>query len=231
MIAIIPARGGSKGVPNKNIKLFCGVPLIVYTIRAAKLAESVSRIIVSTDSDQIAEIVRREGAEIPFMRPNHLASDTALALDTYIYTCERLMETEGIEIESFMVLQPTSPLRTQEDIDEAYKIFKQNDADSIISVSEALHPPAWFRYIDESGRLRAYDNLIKGDVKNRQDYLQAFIPNGAIFIFKYLFLKNTRSYYSNKTYPYIMPPERSIDIDNPIDFSFGEFLYKNNQQN
>lgn len=226
MIAIIPARGGSKGLPNKNIKRFCGIPLISHTIRTAKKSGSVTRLIVSTDSEEIADIARQEGAEVPFMRPDYLATDDALALDTYIYTSDRLMQSEGLEIDSFMVLQPTSPLRTKDDIDAAVAIYTQSNADSLISVCEAPYPMEWLRYIDNLGVLREYNTNSIQYIKNRQDYKKSYVPNGAIFIFKYQFLKVTRNYYSNNTYPYVMAREKSIDIDNPIDFLFAEFLYQ-----
>lgn len=125
MIAIIPARGGSKGLPGKNIKFLNGKPLIAYTIEAALKAKHVHRVIISTDDLEIADTAKKYGAEVPFMRPEYLATDDALAIDVYKYTLSRLSETEGTIITDFMVLQPTSPLRTATDIDKAITIFKE----------------------------------------------------------------------------------------------------------
>ena len=230
VITIIPARGGSKGLPGKNIKEMNGKPLIWYTINAAKKSKHISKIILSTDDVRIAKIASNCGAEIPFMRPKKLATDNALAEDNYIYTIDRLNKEFSYSISEFIVLQPTSPFRTSLDIDNAIKIFKEKKADSVISVSETIHPPIWAKRIDENGILRNYFNIEIGN-KNRQEIEKAYMPNGAIFILKYSLLKEKYSYYSDKTYPYIMPLERSIDIDSKLDFEFAEYLMKKNAKN
>lgn len=230
VIAIIPARGGSKGLPGKNIKKMNDKPLIWYTINVAKKSKFVDKIIVSTDADGIANISKSFGAEIPFMRPKELARDNSLGIDNYIYTIDRLNKELNYSISEFIILQPTSPLRTSLDIDNAIKIFKEKKADSVISVSEAIHPPIWSKRIDEKGILRNYFD-IKISNKNRQEIEKAYMPNGAIFVFKFSLLKEKYSYYSDKTYPYIMPLERSIDIDSKLDFEFAEYLMKKNARN
>lgn len=230
MIAIIPARGGSKGLPGKNIKKMNDKPLIWYTINSANKSKFVNKIIVSTDDDGIANISKSFGAEIPFMRPKELARDDSLAIDNYIYTIDRLNKEFKYNIGEFIVLQPTSPLRTSLDIDNAIQIFKEKKADSVISVSEVIHPPIWSKRINEKGILRnCFD--IRIDNKNRQEIEKAYMPNGAIFVFKFSLLKEKYSYYSDKTYPYIMPLERSIDIDSKLDFEFAEYLVKKNARN
>jgi CMP-N,N'-diacetyllegionaminic acid synthase len=223
MLAIIPARGGSKGLPGKNIKMLCGKPLIVYTIEEAIKSKEISRVIVSTDCPEIADISKQAGAEVPFLRPTHLASDTALAIDTYIYTCDKLKSEFGNSINEFTVLQPTSPLRDHHAIDEAIELFYQNKADSVISVVEADHPVQWYKRIDAAGVLREYLQDTSS-LNNRQALAKAYLPNGAIFIFKYDLLHDKRQYYSEKTYPYIMTRESSIDIDNIFDFQLAEYL-------
>jgi len=230
VIAVIPARGGSKGLPGKNIKVINGKPLIWYTINAAKNSRYIKNIIVSTNDNEIAEIAKKYDAEIPFMRPKELARDDSLAIDNYIYTIDRLNKEFNYGIVEFVVLQPTSPLRTSLDIDNATKIFIEKKADSVISVSEAIHPPVWSKTIDEKGILRDYFDIKIGN-KNRQDIEKAYMPNGAIFVFKFSLLKEKYSYYLDKTYPYIMPLERSIDIDSKLDFEFAEYLMKKNEKN
>lgn len=226
MLAIIPARSGSKGVPKKNIKELAGAPLISYTIKAAKKSEFITRIIVSTDSEEIADVATKYGAEVPFLRPAELATDDAKAIDVYLYTIERLNLENDEQINEFLVLLPTSPLRNYMDIDQAIKIFKKKNADSVISVTETEYPPQWIKRISEKGILEDYfqgmNNL------NRQEYEKTYIPNGAIYIFKYNVLKKEYNYYTDKTYPYIMPNIRSIDIDTPLDFMIAEYLIKNN---
>ena len=125
MLCLIPARGGSKELPGKNCKILRGKPLIAYTIEAAKRAKSLSRVIVTTDSREIAEIAREYGAETPFLRPAHLAKDNSMAMDAYIHAIEFLEKEEGIQTEKFVVLLPTAPLRDEKDIDEAVEIFKK----------------------------------------------------------------------------------------------------------
>ena len=230
MIAIIPARGGSIGVPGKNIKEMNGKPLIWYTINVAKKSKFIDKIIVSTDDNEIAKIAKSYEVEVPFMRPKELARDDSIAIDNYIYTIDRLNKEFNYSIGEFIILQPTSPLRTSLDINNAIQIFIEKKADSVISVSEAIHPPIWSKTIDEKGILRDYFDIKIGN-KNRQDIEKAYMPNGAIFIFKYLLIKEKYSYYSDKTYPYIMPLERSIDIDSKLDFKFAEYLMKKNARN
>lgn len=227
MISLIMARGGSKSIPNKNIKKLLDRPLIVYTIEAAKKAKSVEKIILSTDDEKIAEIARNLEVKIPFMRPGELATDNALAIDNYIYTIQRLNTEYGENCKEFVSLPPTSPLRTAEDIDNAIDIFYEKKADSVISVCEAFHPPLWAKEIDDQGILRSYFPFDVGN-KNRQELKKAYVPNGAVFVFKFSLLKEKYTFYSEKTYPYVMPKERSIDIDSEFDFDFAEYLIKKN---
>lgn len=225
MIAIIPARSGSKGLPGKNIKLLNGLPMIGYTIREAMKSEMISDIIVSTDNREIADTSEKLGAKVPFLRPEELAGDLSKAIDVYIYTIDRLNNEMGYQIENFTVLQPTSPLRKTKDIDSALKKFHELEADSIISVTEATHPPVWAKKITPDGILTDYFPEYASN-KNRQEIDTAYMPNGAIFIFDFEKLKLGYKYYFDKTYPYIMPAERSVDIDTQLDFDFAEFLIK-----
>ena len=225
MLSLIPARGGSKGLPGKNIKELNGKPLIWYTINAAQQSKQVDRIILSTDDKKIAKISKGYDVEIPFMLPKKLATDSALAIDNYIYTIERLNHEFDCNYQEFVVLQPTSPFRSSTDIDNAIQILLEKDADSVISVSEIPHPLLWTKRIDEKGILRNYFN-VEIENKNRQDFEKAYMPNGALFVFKLSLIKGKYSYYSDKTYPYIMPKERSIDIDDYLDFEFAEFLMR-----
>jgi len=224
MIAIIPARGGSKGLKGKNIKLLDGKPMIAYTIEAAKKSNKIDRIIVSTDSKEIAEVAIKFGAEVPFIRPVHLASDNALAVDNYIYTIDRLNNENDIQIEQFIVLQPTSPLRSSVNIDEAIEVFETKDADSVISFCKESHPIKWHKNIDNEGLIVS---IFEDRTGNRQEESPSYYPNGAIFIFKYSLLKS-RKYYSKKSYAYVMNRLNSVDVDVIEDFEYAEFLLNKN---
>lgn len=221
MIAIIPARGGSKGLPGKNIKLLNGKPLIAYTIEAALNTKKISRVIVSTDDTEIAEIAKKYGAEIPFMRPDFLADDQAKSIDVYNYTVERLEREEHIEIDGIIVLQPTSPLRTSQHIDEAIELFYIKNADSVISYCQEEHPIFWHKYINEDGK---FEEIFSGDFqKNRQEMRPTYYPNGAIYILSKNIL-GTGNYYNDASYAFMMDKKFSIDIDTLEDFRFCEFL-------
>ncbi len=223
MIAIIPARGGSKGLPGKNIRNLAGKPLICHTIKAALDASSISRVIVSTDDDLIATAALECGAEVPFKRPKELADDESMVMDAYLYTVDRISDNSGIIIDSFVALLPTAPLRLAKDIDNAIEIFSEKDADSVISITEAEVPIEWYRKIDHKGVLMDYFSDASA-IKNRQDFNLLYIPNGSIYVFNTEKLRQTRKYYMERTYPYIMPKNRSADIDELLDFEWVEFL-------
>ncbi len=224
MIAIIPARGGSKGLPGKNVKELNGKPLIAYTIEAALRANGIDKVIVSTDDKEIADVAVRYGAEVPFMRPDYLASDTSSAVDVYVHAVETLNDMYGINIEKFMVLLPTAPLRQYTHIEEALDLFEKEKPDTLISMKDAPVPVSWYFRADSYLRLK---NLGEGNgspIVNRQKNEQYYIPNGAIYILDYNLLKEKRTYYSNNTIMYHMKDEDSVDIDTLQDFKYAEFL-------
>lgn len=221
MIAIVPARSGSKGLPGKNIKLFGEKPLIAYTIEAALKSKYIDDVIISTDDQEIYDLAISFGAKASFLRPKHLAGDDSLAIDNYIYTIDRLEKEFNYQINDFVVLQPTSPLRECSDIDGAISLFIDKKADSVISYCEEHHPITWHKYVNENGKLDdIFDNNI---LKNRQDVRPSYYPNGAVYVFNSELIRSRR-YYSENTYPYIMPRNRSVDIDTKEDFEYALFL-------
>lgn len=223
MLAIIPARGGSKGLPGKNIKKLEGKPLIAYTIEAARSSECIDRIIVSTDDEKIAEISREYGAEVPFLREEKLASDSASAIDVYLDAVERL--GAPYQKRPFMVLLPTVPLRTSRHIEEAYALFDREKAKTLISVVRADVPASWYLSVNREGFLYSEGyGLENGNVHNRQDNKTSYIPNGAIYILDYNLLKEKRTYYCERTVPYIMNRTESVDIDTWEDFEYAEYI-------
>lgn len=186
MIAIIPARCGSKGLPGKNIKKLLGKPMIAYTVEEALKSKYITDVIISTDCKEIEEIAINYGAKSYFLRPEFLASDSANAIDNYIYTVDRLNNEFNYNIKDFIVLQPTSPLRIVDDIDGAIKLFQNKNADSVISYTEEHHPIEWHKYISDEGR---FENIFEEKLLNRQDMRPSYFPNGAVFIFDYELIK------------------------------------------
>lgn len=226
MIAIIPARGGSKGLPGKNIKPLLGKPLIGYTIEAALKSEFISDVIVSTDSEEIAAAARSFGATTPFLRPDELSIDTANAVDVYLHTMDYMRKNYDYQQDKFLVLLPTAPLRTVAHINQAVRQFFDCKADTLISVKKAENPPGWYFVKNQAGMINNAGFTANTSMQNRQENNEYYIPNGAIYILDYELLKKKRTYYSDKTIPYIMDKKESVDIDTTDDFEYAEFLLK-----
>lgn len=220
-IAIIPARGGSKGIPRKNIKLLGGKPLIAYSIEAA-LKSKIDKVIVSTEDEEIAEISRRYGAEV-INRPKELARDDSTRMDVVFHALDDL-KPKNYNPDIVVLLQPTSPLRRAEDVDNAIKLFLNSNCGSVVSVCEMEPPPYWSFVIEEGYLKSLFDERYLR--MRRQDLARAYIPNGAIFISRVQTLYKYREFYCNYNIPYFMPIERSVDIDNEIDFMLAELLMK-----
>jgi len=227
VLAIIPARGGSKGLPRKNIKPLLGKPLIVYTIEAAKASKYINRIIVSTEDTKIAEISEKYGIEVIF-RPEELAKDDTPLVDVVIHVLEVLKKKEKYEPDIVILLQPTSPLRSSSDIDHALEIFLENKKSrnclSLVSVTEVKPSVFWALKI-EKGYLRPVFNL-KYLNMIRQVFPKIYKPNGALYITTPEVIYKYKTFYTEKTIAYIMPPEKSIDIDTELDFLLAELLMK-----
>lgn len=220
MLAIIPARSGSKGLPGKNIKSLLGKPMIAYTIEAALNSDYISKVIVSTDSEEIYNLSIQFGADKSFIRPDILATDQSLAVDTYIYTIDRIEELLNETFNDVVILQPTSPLRLTSDIDSAIELYITKKADSVIGFCMEDHPISWNRELNSNGSVLEFESKLP--LKNRQDEKTTYYPNGAIYVLKKELLFK-KSYYTDKTYAYIMPRKRSVDIDTLDDFELAEF--------
>ncbi|MCI8798379.1 MAG: acylneuraminate cytidylyltransferase family protein [Lachnospiraceae bacterium] len=220
-IAIIPARSGSKGLKDKNIRDLCGMPLMAYTIRAAIKSECFDEIMVSTDSEKYAEIAREYGAKVPFLRSEATATDTASSGDMIEEVLEGY-KNRGQEFDTFCLLQPTSPLRSSEDIWAAYETYRTRASFAVISVCEAEHSPLWCGHLPETNE---FTNFINPDsMKRRQDGGKFYRLNGAIYIVNVNKFKRDRFYYQAGSYAYIMPQEKSVDIDTEMDFRLAELL-------
>ncbi len=228
ILGIIPARGGSKGVPDKNIRILAGKPLICWTIEYALASRFITRLIVTTDSKKILEESRVCGAETPFLRPDYLARDETPSNDALIHALEFLKEKESYIPDFFVELQPTSPLRKTEHIDGALEILVSNNYDSVVSVVKTEEHPAWMKTIDTEGRLKPY---ISGpdNYHRRQDLPEVFSLNGAIYAANTGIFLREKDYYTNNTVPYVMDRISSIDIDSVFDFRIAEMLMEENE--
>jgi len=218
ILAIIPARGGSKGIPRKNIKPLASKPLIGWTIEAAKQSSCLDRIIVSTEDEEIASVARNLGADVPFMRPTELAADDTPAIDPVLHAISHLPDCDWV-----LLLQPTSPLRSAEDIDGIWQFCQERGALSAVSVCEVEKHPYWMYQFNAAQRLEPF---IKGrpDVTRRQDLLSAYELNGALYLAKTDWLLQRQDFIGPETLGYVMPPERSVDLDTPQDWRWVEFL-------
>ena len=227
IIAIIPARGGSKGIPRKNIKKLGSKPLIAYTIEEALKSKCLDHVFVSTEDPEIANISKEYGAQV-IDRPPSLAKDTSKTVDAVLHAIEYL-ERDGIHPHTVVLLQPTSPLRDVEDIDAAVNLFLDNECDSVISVCEPDHSPFWCFTISGKYLKPILDK--KFDDTRRQDLPRVVTPNGAIYISSPETIRRYKGFYGDRIIPYCMPPERSIDIDKPLDFTIAEVLINRESDN
>jgi CMP-N-acetylneuraminic acid synthetase len=224
ILGTICARGGSKGVKNKNIRDLLGKPLIAYTVEYLKKWGKAERIVCSTDSEKIADIAKKYGAEIPILRPPELATDTASKIDALKHIVEFCEKQDDIKYDIIVDLDPTAPLRKKIFLDEAFNRFLKSNANNLYSVNKARKNP-YFNMVElnEGG----YAHLSKqSNVVRRQDAKPVYEINASIYIYKRDFLLNTNTANSDKTIIYEMPDTASIDIDNEIDFLFVEFLLK-----
>lgn len=218
-VAIIPARGGSKRLPNKNLRLIGGKPLIAWTVEAALNSNCFNRVVVSTDDELIAEAASGAGAEIPFIRPKEFASDKATAMDVALHAIDKLGTPD-----LFGFLQPTSPLRTSVHIREATSKFLTSGTNALISVSNGK-PSSWLFEIDSNGEL---SKLLDGDIASHSQHAEIVCsPNGAIYLYHTETFLNYRTFYPPKTTAYEMSYIDSIDIDDLDDFQLVECIVDN----
>jgi len=223
VIAIIPARGGSKRLPRKNVLPLAGKPLIVWSIEAALASNYIDKIIVSTDDAEIADISRTAGASVPFMRPSELASDTASSADVVMHALDYL-ESQEDYYDYIVLLQPTSPLRTSADIDAALELCIEKNANSIISVCETDHSPLWENTLPPDHSMVGFINENISKLRS-QDLPTYYRINGAIYICKTENLLKKRTFFINKNiFAYVMSKLNSVDIDDKIDFIIAETL-------
>jgi len=226
-LAVIPARSGSKGIPDKNIRNFCGKPLIAYAIEQAKKCRRISLVIVSTDSPRYAAIAKKHGAEVPFLRPQELAGDKSPVFDTIKHLLLTLRDKNGYMPDYIVLLQTTSPLRTVSDIDQCINVILKKQCDAVMtmcSTEQLLYT------IDKNGILKLLFNKQWLTSTNRQTLPATYKINGpAVLVFssKSIFKKGNRSLIRGKVAGVVMEKWRSPDLDEPEDWTLAELLYKN----
>lgn len=225
VVCVIPARGGSKGLPGKNVKNFCGKPLIAHTIEQAKQSKYIDRVIVSTEDEEIAQISLEYGAEVPFIRPLELAGDSVATIDVLLHAIRWLEDKEQYFFDILVLLHVTTPLRSVEDIDNSIARLVEEKADNIISVAESHRNP-YFNMVEEDSD--GFVRLVKeGRYSARQYAPKVYDMNASIYVWWKNILKEDKKIFLKKTKAYVMPKERSIDIDDDLDFKIAEFLRMN----
>jgi CMP-N-acetylneuraminic acid synthetase len=222
ILTIIPARAGSKRIPDKNLVDFCGRPLIEHTIGQA-LRAGMEFVVVSTDSQRIAEMAKKAGARCDFIRPGELASDTATTIDVIIHALG-FYRARGLDFKAVLVLQPTSPLRDPADIEASLRLFKLKGAESVVSVCEVDHPSAWSAHLDQDLGMHEFYEKLRLNIRS-QDLPKEYRLNGSIYVVRTETLLRDRTVLSsNASFAYIMDRSRSVDIDTTEDLDYARYL-------
>lgn len=221
-LIIIPARGGSKGIPHKNIKSFAGKPLIFYSVEVARKIVPDSHILLSTDDNEIADIVRTTGLRVDYMRPAELASDTASTRDVVLHAMEWADRT-GLEYDRVVLLQPTSPLRIAEDVRNALNVYDCAPMDMAVTVTESAANPYYDCFeVNPDGILKISKG--SGEFTRRQDAPKAWQYNGAVYVINPASIRKYSFGEMPRKFPVPMPRERSVDIDTPLDWIIAETI-------
>ena len=224
ILAVIPARAGSKRIPNKNIRNFLGKPLIAYTIKQALKVSFVDRVIVDTDSLKYAAIAKKYGAEVPFLRPAELATDTARANDVLAYFLGQLKKKDVYVPDYIVYLQTTSPLRELGDIKECWELMKNSDATTVLT---ACVTPPWLYYMDEKKNIISVNKPVNQASNARVLRSPMYILNGGVYVLKVDAFLKEHSFITKNTKAIIYDKWRSVDVDTPEDWVMAELLYKN----
>ena len=228
IIGFIPARGGSKGLPRKNIKPLLGKPLIAWTIEQALASKYLDRVVVSTDDKEITEISKKYGAEVPFMRPKELATDNSTTSDVILHVLNWFENAEQ-KFDYLALLEPTSPLREKNDVDNGIMklINNENKADSLVSVGEiALEHPFISKKISDKGYVKPFYEVSKTHITRRQDIPKAYFPYGVLYLSKVSTIKKYKTFYQKKTMPMLIKRWQNYEIDDIWDFVCIEAILK-----
>ena len=224
VLGVIPARGGSKGIPYKNLVPLCGRPLLAYTADAAQAALRLTRVILSTEDERIARVGRELGLEVPFLRPHHLADDEARTIDVLIDVTEKL-EQIGERYDAIFTLQPTNPLRRPEDIDGAVELLERSGADSVISFTPVGdNHPARMKMIDADGRVSDPTFAEEHEGQPRQTLPKLYLREGSVYLTRRDVLMEQRSLKGADCRAWLIPPDRACNVDSPMDLFIAEKL-------
>ena len=225
ILFVIIARGGSKGVPRKNITMVGNLPLIAYKIISVKKCKYSYRLIVSTDDDEIANVARQYGAEVPFMRPDYLASDTASSMDVVDHAIKWIETNDTNKYDYVCMLEPSSPFLTGEDLNNALDLLISKDADTLLGMKEVEVSRKFIHTLDANGGLSLFYEEIKSMTTiRRQDQQPEYTMNGCIYAAKWDYFKEKHLFHSVNSVPYIMPVEKSIEVDSMIDLEYARFV-------
>ena len=225
-LGLIPARGGSKGIPRKNLVDLAGQPLISYTIRESLNSARLDRVVLSTDDQEIADLGKALGADVPFLRPAHLAADHSPMIGVVVHALEWLKLNEGYNPDAIVLLQPTTPLRTASHVDQAIKQFETEDVDSLISVSIPQEHP--FEMVHFEGQQMKFA-IERDNVGTRQEYPDYYFLNGAIYITRVSILLDQQTLWGGRVIPYLMDTLHCIDIDTESDLAIADYLMRQRQ--
>jgi CMP-N,N'-diacetyllegionaminic acid synthase len=221
---LIIARGGSKGLPSKNIRKVAGIPMIGYKAISARQCDYCTRLIASTDSEEIADVALEYGSEVPFIRPDYLATDTTSSMDVVIHAMNWIEKNDTTKYDALFLLQPSSPFATYEDFNRAVRLMLSKKAIGVISVVEQKTNSMLVANLDPDGGMSNFYKKINAHDVRRQAFKKEYTMNGGIYVASWEYLKKFKTFHSDKTYAYIMPQERSLDIDSLYDLKLAEFL-------
>ena len=229
ILFLIVARQGSKGVPNKNIRELCGIPLFAFKAISALKSDYCSRLIMSTDSEVIGNLAKKYNVEVPFIRPDYLATDTASSIDVVLHAMDWIEGHDNQRYDALALLEPSSPFLTYFDINNAVRLYEEKHAISILGVKETEVSTSFIAEIGEDLSMKKhYEKVLALSKLRRQDFNKEYTMNGAIYLCDLEYLKKKKSFHSEKTYAYIMPSERSIEIDNIQDYNYASYLITSN---
>ena len=228
VVFIIPARGGSKGVTKKNIRMIAGLPLIAYKIIAAKRCYVDKRIIVSTDDEEIASIALAYDAEVPFLRPAYLATDSASSMDVIEHTMNWMKDNDTEKYDYVCMLEPSSPFASYLDLNKAFELIRKNNADTLLSMKETEVNSVFIHPLDANHGLSNFYYAVKNlESVRRQDLEKQYTMNGCMYIAKWDYFIKHKLFHSVHSVPYMMPPESSIEIDSMFDYQLACMIADN----
>ncbi len=226
VLGLVVARGGSKRIPRKNLAMLAGKPLLAWTIEVALESTRIGRLVLSTEDEEVARVGEEWGAEVPFVRPRDLSRDETPAGDVLLHALDWLSSHEDYRPDYAMLLQPTSPLRIAFDITDSIELAEDREAEAVVSVVPVSQYPHWMKTVLEDGRLAEFTRETGEEVIQPQDLPQVYALNGAIYLVDPGVYREKRTFFSGRTYAYIMPQERSLDIDTPWDLHLAELILR-----